>query len=140
MKLPKMRIVACAAIALVMAAASFGRAPSPEEALDYAKSVVLVKRVVKDKQVHAYVKEVWRFDPAAGEAPAVGAEYGTPMPYDARLQSPERDGIFFAFGPHRPKGVTPWWRIPVTEDGRVPIFHTDVEGVRAEVRSTKPKA
>src|SRR3954465_869205 len=89
-------------VALVTATIGFGSPPTMEQALDYANSVVLLKRVVKDNKIHAYVKEVWRFDPNAGPPPAVGAEYREPMPNDPRNQFPERDGIAFTFGKGRP--------------------------------------
>ncbi len=43
----------CAFAALVTATMGFGNPPTMEEALDYAKAVVLFNRVVKDGNIHA---------------------------------------------------------------------------------------
>jgi hypothetical protein len=136
----RLRVTFSALAALAMATVLFGKPPTPQQALEYAKSVVLVKRVVQDNQIRAYVKEVWRFDTGAGAPPPVGSEYGDAMPLDPRMQYPERDGIVFWFGDDRPKGMPIMWRIPVMEDGLVHPFDMDVDEVRAAVRRTNPKA
>ncbi len=100
----------------------FGRRPTLEQALEYARTVVLVRRVVHDNQIDSYVKEVWRWGTGAGTLPPAGSSYGMPMPYDPRLRFPERDAIVFEFGANRPKGLPTGWRIPVTREGLVPMF------------------
>lgn len=132
-----LRVMLCAFAALMMAAVGFGMPPTPQQALEHAKAVVLVRRVVKDNQIHAYVKEVWRAGPNAGTPPRVGSEYRDPMPYDSRMRFPERDEIVFDFGEDRPKGFPVRWRIQVTEDGIVLPFQMDVDGVRMAVKKTK---
>ena len=113
--------------------------PTPEEALDYAKSVVWVKRVVEGGKIHSYVKEIWRFDAKAGTPPAVGSEFGIAMPYNSMMKFPERDGIVFNFGSDRPKGLPMGWGIQVAESGMVFPFHMNVDSVRSAVKSTDPK-
>jgi hypothetical protein len=140
MNMPWLRVTFCAFAALVMATIGFGEPPTPNQALEYAKSVVLVKRVVQENQVHQYVIEVWRFDANAGTPPPVGSEDRNPMPYDPRNQHPERDGIVFTFGQDRPKGLPNGWIIPVMENGMVPPFEMDVNDVRTAVMKAKPKA
>jgi len=140
MKASHVRAVVCALAALVIVSIGFGGPPMPQQAFDYAKSVVLVKRVVEDNQIHSYVKEVWRFDPTAGARPEVGAEYGKPTPYVAQMRYPERDGIVFILGENRPKGVTGWWGIQVMEDGMVYPFRMNVADLRTALMKTQPKA
>jgi hypothetical protein len=139
MNMQWLKITLCTLAVLVVSTIGFGRPPTPQEALEYAKSVVLVKRVLKDNKIHSYVKEVWRFDPSAGTPPVVGSEYGRPMPYDSRMQHPERDGIVFKFGADRPSELTIGWTIPVTEDGMVFPFQGHIDGVRMVVKNTNPK-
>jgi hypothetical protein len=113
--------------------------PTPQELFDFATSVVLVKRVVQDNQVHSYVKEVWRFDPDAATPPEVGSEYGEPRPYVSDMQYPELDWIVFILGKNRPKGVIGSLQIPVTESGMVGPFRMNVEDLRTALKKTKPK-
>ena len=123
-------------LALVLASVGFGRPPTPDIALQYAKEVVFVKRVLVNEEIRSYVKEVWRFDPKAGPPPAVGSEFGRRLPYDPRMQHPERDGIEFTFGADRPAGLTPRWGIQVLEDGMVLPFNATVGKVRSKVEAT----
>jgi hypothetical protein len=118
----------------------FGEPTMPQQALKYAKSVVLVKRVVKDNQVYSYVKEVWRLDPNTGTPPQVGSEYGHPMPnYSAHVSRvAERDAIVFKFGADCPKELPAGWTIQVVENGMVTPFEMDVDDVRTAVKETKP--
>lgn len=122
MNVKKLRTVFCTTAALVLATISLSAPPTPEEALEYATSVVLVKRALHDNQIYSYVKEVWRFGSHTETLPPVGLSYGTPMTYDPRMRFVERDAIVFEFGADRPKGLPNSWRIPVTEKGLVPGF------------------
>lgn len=141
MNTPWLKGTLCTLAALAAATIAFAAAPTPREALEDAKSVVLVQRVLKeDNKIHSYVKEVWRIDPDAAALPPVGSEYRDPIPYNSRNQYPERDGIVFAFGKDRPTGLPIVWIIPVVETGLVHPFEMDVENVRRAVMKTPPKA
>lgn len=130
--------------------------PTPEQAVKYAQSVVLVKRVIQDNQIYSYVKEVWRSG-ADATPPPVGSEYGRPTPYESQMRFPERDAIVFEFGTDPSKGLPNTMRIPVTEKRRVPTFPEEVpvlnddgtvrrmteepmhvDDVRSRVKKTKP--
>lgn len=134
---PKLKRMFCVLVALAAATVGFGHAPTPQQALDYAKSVVLVRRVVKDGQVYSYVKAVWRADPNEG-APAVGSEYGEPIPA-GRMHHADRDAILFRFGEDPPEGLPNGWGIQVAENGMVYPFQMNVDQVRVAVEETKPK-
>jgi hypothetical protein len=138
MPFKKLKIIVCALAALVTTIVMRGAPPTPEEALEYAKTVVLVRRVLKDNLIHSYVKEIWRYAADAGSPPPVGSEYRDAMPYDERAQHPERDGIVFTFAKDRPQGLPLGWIIPVMEDGRVFPFQLDVKSVKIAVEKTKP--
>lgn len=122
MNLRCVRTMFSAIAALLITTIGFGSQPTQQQALDYAKSVVLVKRVVQGDHIHAYVKEVWRLSSDVETPPVVGSEYGEAIPYDSRMKNPERDAIVFGFGSDRPKGLTMTWRIQVNEHGEVPSF------------------
>lgn len=96
--------------------------PDPDQALRYAKSIVLIKRVVQGDQVHSYVKEVWRFESGAEPEPSIGSNYGSPFPYDSRMRLPERDAIVFKFGADRPPGVPTTWILLIDDAGQVSPF------------------
>jgi hypothetical protein len=134
-----LRVVFCTLTVLVTATIGFCAPPTPQQALEYAKSVVLVQRVVRDNQIRSYVKEVWRLDPNAGAPPPIGSEYGSAIPYDPQMRHPERDGIVFGFGENRPKGLPIGWRAQVMENGMVYPFEMDVNAVRTAVKNTTPK-
>jgi len=159
-----LRIIFCTVAALVSATIGFGDPPTPEQALEYARSVVLVKRVVQGNQIHSYVKEIWRSGTDVGTPPPVGSSYGMPLPYDAPMRFPERDAIVFEFGADRPKGFPNRWGVTVMEQGLVSQFQKvsyertglrgmndmdtiaravseamSVDEVRQAVKNTKPK-
>lgn len=131
--------------------------PTPEQAVKYAHTVVLVRRVIQDNLVHSYVKEVWR-SRAEAPPPAVGSEYGRPTPCDPQMRFPERDAIVFDFGLDPAKGLAHSMRIPVNEMRRVPTFLEEVpvlnddglvtrmkeepmhvDDVRSMIKRTKPE-
>lgn len=140
MKTPWLKTTLAGAAALITATLAFGAPPTPQQALTYATKVVWVRRVLQGNQIHSYVREVWRFAPSEGAPPPVGSEYGRPMPYDPRMRNPDRDGIIFAFGANRPKGMVLGWGIQVMEDGTVyPFGGETVDQIRADVRASTPK-
>lgn len=96
-----------------------------EEALKYAKSVVLVKRQVQGEQIRSYVKEVWRFEPGDENPPPIGSEYGRPMPYDARMRFPECDAVVFKFGANSPGASRRTWTLTVNDKGQVLPFEKE---------------
>ena len=140
MNLKQLRMTFCSVSALVLASLGSGAPTTPDQALEFATSVVLVKRVVQDHQIHSYVKEVWRFDSSAGPLPPVGTAYGRPLPYDARMRFPERDAIVFEFRADRPTGLPTRWVIPVTEEGRVSTFQKEVDYGRKGLRGVADPA
>ena len=139
MKNKLITIVTVIAAMLLAHVVGWANPPTPQQALEYAKSVIRVKRVLKDNQVHSYVKEIWRFDPAAGTPPAIGSEYEAPMPYNPNTMHPERDGIIFRFGADRPEGLPIGWGVQVMENGMVLPFRMYVESLRSAVAKTKQK-
>lgn len=113
------------ALAIVgFAPLGLGQSLAREDALHYAKSVVLASQVLdlKDNQIHSYVKEVWRADPDAESVPAIGSEYGRPKRYRAGMKHPELDWIIFEFGADRPVRLPRTWGISVDAKGLVPSF------------------
>lgn len=140
MNMKQLRMTFCSVSALVLATLGSGAPPTPDQALEFATSVVLVKRVVQDNQIHSYVKEVWRFDSSAGPLLPVGSAYGRPRPYDSRMRFPERDAIVFEFRADRPKGLPNRWVLPVTEDGRVSTFLKEVDYGRKGLRGVADTA
>lgn len=134
MNMQQLRVIFYVVAALVITTIGFGSPPTPQQALEYAKSVVLVKRVVQDNHIRSYVKEVWRFGSDAEMPPPAGSDYGKAMPYDSRMRFPERDAIVFNFGADRPEGLPTMWAIPVTEEGLVSAFQKDVDFGRKGLR------
>jgi hypothetical protein len=118
----QLKLAFLAVAALVAANLGLAELPTPEQAVKHAKSVVLVKQVIRDNQIHSYVKEVWRSGPDATTPPPVGSEYGRPHPYRPSMRFPECDAIVFDFGADRVSALPNILRIVVNEERRVPFF------------------
>jgi len=126
------RIIKCIALGLVaLFSVIYLRAathvsPSNEESILHASDVYLLHSRQEAGLVHFYIEAIWRHDPKAGAAPALGSEFAGPMARESTI-------IMFIFNPRLRR--TGRQDVPVIK-GDVPRFQMSVDELRATIQST----
>jgi hypothetical protein len=131
-------IVKVLIVGLITQLAAFASLAARDESLFtnqtilHASEVYLLQSRMVDGKPHFYIEAVWRHNPRAGEAPAIGSEYT-----NTALKTVE--AVVFIFVPRlaNPDGGKIGQRgVPVV-GGNVPIFGMSVDDLRGAIQSTQ---
>jgi len=106
--------------------------PATEQTILHASEVYVIQLREVDGVARSIIEAIWRHDPGAGTAPAVGSELTEAGPYK------QREMIYFKFRPRLKQGDKQIGAqaVPII-NGQVPRFQMSAEDLKDLIQSTK---